>query len=61
MARGVLLSLFTLALLLPVMYRRYQRQSGAPVAGLKTRTGRLIVAGMAATLRTRRFGVATDT
>jgi len=50
MARGVLLSLFTLALLLPVMYRRYQRRTGAPVAGFKTRTGRLLVAGMAAVI-----------
>ena len=48
MARGLLMSLFTLALLLPVMYRRYQRRSGAPVAGFKTRSGRLVVAAMAA-------------
>ncbi|HZQ86383.1 MAG TPA: hypothetical protein VFA83_16155, partial [Acidimicrobiales bacterium] len=48
MARGVLMSMFTLALLLPVMYRRYQRRSGAPVAGFKSRSGRLVVAAMAA-------------
>ena len=48
--RPLLFSIFTLALLLPVMYRRFQRRSGAPVAGYATRRGRLLVAGMAAVL-----------
>src|SRR3954465_4189723 len=47
MAGPMLMSVFALALLLPVMYGRYRRRSGAPAAGLKTRRGRLIVMGMA--------------
>ncbi|MCU1448806.1 MAG: ammonium transporter [Acidimicrobiales bacterium] len=46
-APPVLMSVFTLALLLPVMYRRYRRRSGAPAAGLQTRRGRWLVMGMA--------------
>ena len=46
-APSVLMSLFALALLLPVMYGRYRRRSGAPAAGFKTRRGRLLVMGMA--------------
>src|SRR5437868_12773910 len=46
-APPVLMSVFTLALLLPLMYRRYRRHSGAPAAGFKTRRGRLLVMGMA--------------
>jgi Amt family ammonium transporter len=46
-APPVLMSVFTLALLLPVMYRRYRRRSGAPAAGLGTRRGRWLVMGMA--------------
>jgi len=45
--RPILMSLFTLALLLPVMYRRYQRRSGAPPASYRNRTGRFIIAAMA--------------
>ncbi|HEV7888503.1 MAG TPA: ammonium transporter [Acidimicrobiales bacterium] len=45
--RPLLLSIFTLALLLPVMYRRYQRRTGAPAASYRNRTGRLLVAAMA--------------
>src|SRR5881275_2832067 len=47
-ARPLLLSLFTLALLLPVMYRRFQRRTGAPAANYTNRKGRLLVAAMAA-------------
>ena len=47
-ARPLLLSLFTLALLLPVMYRRFQRRTGAPAAVYTNRKGRLLVAAMAA-------------
>src|SRR4051794_33233831 len=50
MAMGVpplLLSVFTLALLLPVMYRRYQRRAGAPPAVYTNRAGRLLIAAMA--------------
>src|SRR5438105_1829355 len=46
-APPVLMSVFTLALLLPVMYRRYRRRSGAPAAGFGTRRGRWLVMGMA--------------
>jgi Amt family ammonium transporter len=46
-ARPVLLSIFTLALLLPVMYRRFQRRTGAPAAVLTNRKGRLLIAAMA--------------
>ena len=46
-APPVLMSVFTLALLLPVMYGRYRRHRGAPAAGFATRRGRLLVMGMA--------------
>src|SRR5437764_3390494 len=46
-APSVLMSLFALALLLPVMSGGYGRRSGAPAAGFKTRRGRLLVMGMA--------------
>src|SRR3954452_19090972 len=46
-ASPVLMSVFTLALLLPVMYGRYRRRSGATPAGLGTRRGRVLVMGMA--------------
>jgi Amt family ammonium transporter len=41
------MSLFTLALLLPVMYRRHQRRTGAGGTGSPNRAGRLAVIGMA--------------
>ncbi len=43
----ILMSLFTLALLLPVMYRRYSRRSGAAAASFASRRGRVIVLAMA--------------
>src|SRR5436309_9458882 len=46
-ASPVLMSIFALALLLPVMYGRYRRRSGATPAGLRTRRGRMLVMGMA--------------
>src|SRR3954463_13920006 len=46
-APPVLMSVFTLALLLPVMYRRYRRRSGAPAADLRSRRGRWLVMSMA--------------
>ncbi len=46
-ARPVLMSIFTLALLLPVMYRRFQRRTGAPAAVYANRKGRLLIAAMA--------------
>src|SRR5690348_11946081 len=46
-ARPVLMSIFTLALLLPVMYRRYRRRTGAPPASFRNRTGRILVIAMA--------------
>src|SRR5881227_1366945 len=46
-APPVLMSVFTLALLLPVMYGRYRRRSGASAAGFGTRRGRWLVMGMA--------------
>src|SRR5437763_12834007 len=46
-APPVLMSVFTLALLLPLMYRRYRRRSGAEAAGFATRRGRVLVMGMA--------------
>ncbi|MFN2614925.1 MAG: hypothetical protein ABR552_08950, partial [Actinomycetota bacterium] len=50
MGRQGLISVFTLALLLPVMYRRYQRRTGAPEASFRNRKGRLIVAAMASVI-----------
>ncbi|MDQ1375338.1 MAG: ammonium transporter, Amt family [Actinomycetota bacterium] len=41
------MSLFTLALLLPVMYRRFQRTTGAAGAASTNRAGRLAVVAMA--------------
>src|SRR3954449_13599032 len=46
-APPVLMSVFALALLLPVMYGRYRRRSGATPAGFRTRRGRVLVMGMA--------------
>src|SRR5947209_11179568 len=46
-APSVLMSVFALALLLPVMYGRYRRRSGAPAAGFGTKRGRWLVMGMA--------------
>jgi ammonium transporter len=46
-APPVLMSAFTLALLLPVLYGRYRRRSGAQAAGFGTKRGRLLVMGMA--------------
>src|SRR5438067_9121407 len=46
-AKPLLMSVFTLALLLPVMYRRYQRRSGAPAAVYTNRRGRLLIFAMA--------------
>lgn len=43
----ILMSLFTLALLLPVMYRRYSRRSGAAAASFSSRRGRMIILAMA--------------
>lgn len=43
----ILMSLFTLALLLPVMYRRYSRRSGAAPASFSSRRGRMIILAMA--------------
>jgi Amt family ammonium transporter len=41
------MSVFTLALLLPALYRRQRRRTGRPVADLRSRGGRLVVMGMA--------------
>src|SRR3954467_623610 len=46
-AQQALMSVFALALLLPVMYRRYSRRNGAAAAGFATRRGRVIVMAMA--------------
>src|SRR4051794_20062660 len=46
-AQQALMSVFALSLLLPVMYRRYRRRSGAPAAGFATRRGRVLVMAMA--------------
>jgi hypothetical protein len=46
-ARPVLMSPFTMALLLPVMYRRLRRRTGAPAAVYTSRKGRLLIAAMA--------------
>jgi ammonium transporter, Amt family len=46
-ARPLLFSVFTLALLAPVMYRRFQRRSGAPPANFASRKGRIAVMLMA--------------
>lgn len=45
--RALVLSLFTLALLAPVMYRRLQLRTGAPPMSFRTRAGRLVMALMA--------------
>jgi Amt family ammonium transporter len=45
--RGLLLSVFTLALLAPVMYRRLRSRHGLPAAGFGSRKGKLAVAVMA--------------
>ncbi|MFN2607751.1 MAG: ammonium transporter [Acidimicrobiales bacterium] len=49
-ARPILMSTFTLALLLPGMYRRHLRRTGSPAAPMRSRGGRLAVAAMAALL-----------
>jgi Amt family ammonium transporter len=41
------MSLFTLALLLPALFRRHRRRTGKPVTTLRNRTGRLAVIAMA--------------
>src|SRR4051794_21545353 len=46
-ARPLLFSVFTLALLAPVMYRRPRRGGGAPPANLASRKGRIAVVVMA--------------
>src|SRR5437762_1915874 len=46
-ASPVLMSVFALALLLPVLYGRYRRRSGATPAGFGTKRGRWLVMGMA--------------
>src|SRR4051795_5772032 len=46
-APPVLMSVFTLALLLPVLYGRYRRRSGAQPAGFGTKRGRWLVMSMA--------------
>jgi Amt family ammonium transporter len=46
----LLLSIMTLVLLLPVMYRRYQRRSGIPFDSARGRKGRLAVMGVSAIL-----------
>ena len=43
----LLMSVFTLALLLPVMYRRFRRRTGAPAAAYNSRAGRFAVVMMA--------------
>src|SRR5205823_359068 len=49
-ARPVLLSLLTLVLLLPVMYRRHQRRSGVPMDAPRSRRGRLAIAAVSTAL-----------
>src|SRR3954454_7973520 len=46
-ARPFLMTIFTLALLLPALYRRHQRRSGATGAPIASRGGRLFVGAMA--------------
>src|SRR4051794_24526167 len=46
-ARPFLMTLFTLALLLPALYRRHQRRTGATAAPVASRGGRIFVAAMA--------------
>jgi Amt family ammonium transporter len=46
-AQPLLLSVFALALLLPIMYRRFQRATDAPPAVYTNRRGRLLIVGMA--------------
>src|SRR5438445_163184 len=48
--RHVLISFLTLALLLPVLYRRYQRRHGLAGAPVKRRGGRVVVMVSAAIL-----------
>src|SRR3954462_12742941 len=47
LSRPVLLSLITLALLLPAMYRRHRRRMGVPPGGQVSRAGRLLIMAMA--------------
>ena len=47
MDRTVLMSLLTLALLMPAMYRRYRRLTGQPLATTRTGRGRAFVVAMA--------------
>jgi Amt family ammonium transporter len=51
-----LMSLFTIALLLPALYRRHQRRTGAPPASIHTRAGRVLVAVAAALVLAGVFG-----
>jgi Amt family ammonium transporter len=46
--RFLIMSFFTLALLMPAMYRRYRRKTGKAVAVYSTRRGRMLIAAMAA-------------
>jgi Amt family ammonium transporter len=51
-----LMSLFTIALLLPALYRRHQRRTGAPPASIHNRAGRVLVAVTAALVLAGVFG-----
>src|SRR6266702_8832088 len=44
--RYLIMSCFTLALLLPAMYRRYRGRSGSTAAIHSTRRGRVLIAAM---------------
>src|SRR5438128_9881597 len=62
-AQSILMSIFTLALLLPVMYRRYQRRTGVAPASFSHRRGRLVVMAMASVVLVGMLGataMATD-
>ena len=62
-AQSILMSIFTLALLMPVMYRRYQRRTGVAPASFNHRRGRLVVMAMASIVLVGMLGgtaMATD-
>src|SRR5438874_2621322 len=62
-AQSILMSIFTLALLLPVMYRRHQRRTGVAPAAFNHRRGRLVVMAMASIVLVGMLGgtaMATD-
>ncbi|MCA1840208.1 MAG: ammonium transporter, partial [Actinobacteria bacterium] len=46
-SRPLLMSLFTLGLLMPVMYRRFQRRHGGPQASFASKKGRFVIIAMA--------------